>query len=304
MRLRFVFSELAIGLRRNLLMMFAVVIIAAFSMMFLGTGLLMRSQVGITKAAYFGKLQVSVYLCPAGSVDPQCPAKASDEQIQNVQSALEELRPLVSSVQFIDQDQAWQIFKQEFRDAPALIKNTDPTALPESFVVKLSDPKRFDAVNSAVANLPGVDQVQNANTFVKKLFSIMNSMRNAALVACGVSIVAAAVLIGVAVQVAATSRRRETGIMRLVGASNLYIQLPFLLEGVLAGLVGAVLGFGGISLVKTLIVDGQLRPLLPVLGGQVIEWADVFGTIPWLLGISVAVSALASFVTLRMYTRV
>jgi len=304
MRLRFVFSELAIGLRRNLLMMFAVVIIAAFSMMFLGTGLLMRSQVGITKAAYFGKLQVSVYLCPEGSPHPNCPTKANDAQIQNVEAALDNLRPLVKSVQFIDQDQAWQIFQQEFKDAPDLVKNTDPTALPESFVVKLSDPKRFDAVNSAVASLPGVDDVQNANTFVNKLFKMMNSMRVAALIACGVSIVAAGVLIGVAVQVAATSRRRETGIMRLVGASNLYIQLPFLLEGVLAGLIGAILGLGGISLVKAFIIDGQLRELLPVVGGRMVAWADVFGTIPWLVGISVAVSALASFVTLRMYMRV
>ena len=304
MRLRFVFSELAIGLRRNLLMMFAVVVIAAFSMMFLGASLLMRSQVGITKASYFGKLQVSVYLCPQGSPHPNCPTQANDAQIDAIQTTLENLRPLVTSVQFVDQAQAWQIFQQEFKDAPDLVKNTDPTALPESFVVKLSDPKRFDAVNSAVASMPGVDIVQNANTFVKKLFGILNSIRIGALIACGVAIVAAGVLIGVAVQVAATSRRRETGIMRLVGASSLYIQLPFLLEGVLAGLVGAVLGFGAIALVKTFIVDGQLRPLLPVLGGRVVEWSNVFGTIPWLLGVSVVVSAVASFVTLRMYMRV
>jgi len=304
MRLRFVFSELAIGLRRNLLMMFAVVVIAAFSMMFLGTGLLMRSQVGITKASYFGKLQVSVYLCPEGSPHPNCPAKANDAQIDAIQTTLENLRPLVTSVQFVDQAQAWQIFQQEFKDAPDLVKNTDPSALPESFVVKLSDPKRFDAVNSAVASMPGVDVVQNANTFVKKLFGIMNSMRFAALVACGVSIIAAGVLIGVAVQVAAVSRRRETGIMRLVGASSLYIQLPFLLEGVLAGVIGALFGFGGIALVKTFIIDSQLKPLLPVLGGRVVEWSDVFATIPWLLGISVLVSAVASFVTLRKYMRV
>jgi cell division transport system permease protein len=304
MRLRFVFSELAIGLRRNLLMMFAVVIITAFSMMFLGTGLLSRSQVGITKLAYSGKLQVSVFLCPAGSPHPNCPTKVNDAQIDNIQQVLESLRPLVTSVQFIDQAQAWQIFQQEFADAPDLIKNTDPSALPESFTVKLKDPKRFDAVNSAVASLPGVDVVQNANTFVKKLFGILNSLRLAALIACAVAIIAAGVLIGVAVQVAAVSRRRETGIMRLVGASSLYIQLPFLLEGVLAGVAGAVLGFGGIALVKTFIVDGQLRPLLPVLGGRVVEWSNVFATIPWLLGVSVLVSALASFVTLRKYMRV
>jgi cell division transport system permease protein len=285
-------------------MMFAVIVITAFSMLFLGIGLLVRSQVNITKHSYFQKLQVSVFLCPEGSPHAQCPAKANSGQIDAVQAQLDNLRPLVTSVEFIDQQRAWSIYKDLFKDAPDLVNNTDPSALPESFVVKLSDPKKFDVVSTAVSGMAGVDVVQNEDDFLKKLFGVMNAVRNGVLVACGVLIVAAGVLIGVAVQVAAVSRRRETGIMRLVGASSLYIQLPFLLEGVLAGIIGALFGFGGVSAAKYFLVDGRLKPILPVLGGRLISWSDVFATLPWLIGLSAVVAALASFLTLRRYLKV
>lgn len=304
MRLRFIFSELAISLRRNSLMMFAVVVITAFSMFFLGVGLLLISQVGITKTAYSGKLQVSVFLCTADSKNANCPTKADDAQITNIQNALEGLRPLVKSVEFVDQEQAWQIFQQEFSSSPELVKNTDPSVLPESFVVKLSDPKKFDVVSTAVGSMPGVDSVQDANEIVNKLLNIMRLLRNFAIAFCIVMIVAAGVLIGVAVQVAAVSRRRETGIMRLVGASNLYIQLPFLLEGALAGVIGAFCGFGVLSLVKSILNRHTFDPFRTVAGGQVATWGDTFATLPWLIVVSVAVSVLASFVTLRRYLRV
>ena len=304
MRLRFVFGELANSLRRNSLMMFAVVVITAFSMLILSAALLVRSQVSITKHSFYQKLQVSVWLCPENSPHPQCPTQANSVQTEAIQQQLNSLRPLVTNVEFIDQDHAWSIFKDLFANQPDLINNTDPKALPESFVVKLSDPKKFDVVSTAVAGMPGVDVVQNQDDFLKKLFGIMNAVRFTALAATGVLILAAGVLIGVAVQVAAASRRRETGIMRLVGASRLYIQLPFLLEGVLASLIGAMLGFGGVAAIKHFLVDGRLKAVLPVLGGRLIGWSDVYSTLPWLIGLSVVVAAFASFVTLIRYTRV
>lgn len=304
MRLRFVFGELANSLRRNSLMMFAVVIITAFSMLILSAALLVRSQVSITKHSFYQKLQVSVWLCPENSPHPQCPTQANNVQIDAIQQQLNNLRPLVTNVEFIDQDRAWSIFKDLFANQPDLVNNTDPKALPESFVVKLSDPKKFDVVSTAVSGMPGVDIVQNQDDFLKKLFGIMNAVRFTALAATGVLIIAAGVLIGVAVQVAAASRRRETGIMRLVGASRLYIQLPFLLEGVLASLIGAMLGFGGVAAIKHFLVDGRLKAVLPVLGGRLIGWSDVYATLPWLIGLSVIVAAFASFVTLIRYMRV
>ncbi len=304
MRLRFVFSELAIGLRRNLLMLFAVVVITAFSMLFLGLALLLQSEVGLIKHSFYQKLQVSVYLCSTYSQDSNCPQSVTEDQITDIQNTLEGLRPLVTSVQFVNQDQAYQIFKTLFRDNPDLVKNTSPSSLPESFIVKLSDPHKFDVVASSLAGKPGVDQVQNENSFLKTLFQVMNAIRNAALFASVLAIVAAGVLIGIAVKVAADGRRREIGIMRLVGAANLYIRLPFLLEGVVAGVAGALLGFGGVALVKSILVDGHLRPVVAVLGGALVGWGDVLGTLPWLIGFGVVVAAVASYVSLRTYLRV
>jgi cell division transport system permease protein len=286
MRLRFVFSELAIGLRRNLLMLFAVVIITAFSMLFLGLALLLQREVGLIKHSFYQKLQVSVYLCGSFSENPACPTPVTEAQISDIQTTLENLRPTVTSVQFVNQQQAYEIFKTL------------------SFIVKLSDPHKFDVIASSLAGKPGVDEVQNENSFLKTLFKVMNAIRNAALFACVLAIAAAGVLIGIAVKVAADGRRREIGIMRLVGAANLYIRLPFLLEGVVAGVSGAILGFGGVMLVKSILVDGHLKPVVAVLGGALVGWSDVFSTLPWLIGFGAVVAAVASFVTLRAYLRV
>jgi cell division transport system permease protein len=304
MRLRFVFSELAIGLRKNLLMLFAVVIITAFSMLFLGLALLLQREVGLIKHSFYQKLQVSVYLCGSFSENPACPTPVTEAQISDIQNTLLGLRPTVTSVQFVDQQQAYQIFKTLFKDNPDLVKSTLPSTLPESFIVKLSDPHKFDVIASSLAGKPGVDEVQNENSFLKTLFKVMNAIRNAALFACVLAIAAAGILIGIAVKVAADGRRREIGIMRLVGAANLYIRLPFLLEGVVAGVSGAVLGFGGVTLVKSILVDGHLKPVVAVLGGALVGWSDVFSTLPWLVGFGAAVAAVASYVTLRAYLRV
>lgn len=304
MRLRFVFSELGNSLRRNSLMMVAVVVITAFAMLVLGAALLVRTQVGLTKHSYYQKLQVSVFLCPPDSPHPQCPSQASESQVSAVEDQLNSLRPTVSSVEFVDQEQAWSIYKDLFKNSPDLIAYADPKSLPESFVVKLSDPKKFDVVSTAVSSMPGVDVVQNQDEFLKKLFGMMNSLRLIALVACVVLVVVSAVLIGVGVQMAAASRRRETSIMRLVGASNTYIQLPFLLEGVLAGVLGAVIGFGAIAALRVVIIDHLLKPILGVLGGRLVGWSEVMSTLPWLVGLSAVVAALASFVTLQRYVRV
>jgi cell division transport system permease protein len=302
MRLRFVFSELAIGLRKNVLMMFSVVIITAFSMLALGIALLVQRQVGHMKHYWYNQLQVSVYLCADHSENPNCPTAATEAQIADVQTSLNALRPTVKTIDFVDQARAYEYFKETFKDAPDLVKNTSPDALPESFAVKLADPTKFSVVSSALDGKPGVDSVQDQHVFLKKLFSILNTFRNVAIVTSITVIVAAVILIGVAVQVSASSRRRETGIMRLVGASNLYIQLPFLLEGVVGGFVGAVVGFGGLALFKLALVDHSLRSVFSAFG-SLVEWNDVMYTLPFIVGAAVLISGLASFVTLRMYLR-
>ena len=182
------------------------------------------------------------------------------------------------------------------------MENVTAEALPESYRVKLDDPEQFEVVASAFADRPGVEEVQDQKALLEGFFSVLNKLQLIALVIAGVQVLAAVLLISNTIRVAAFSRRRETGIMRLVGASNLYIQLPFLLEGVLAGLLGAGFAAGALVAVKAVLVDGQLRPNFPVIA--FVGWGDVLSILPWLFLTGALLAGLSSFVTLRRHLRV
>src|SRR5207245_2878340 len=105
-----------------------------------------------------------------------------------------------------------------------LVANVSPDALPESFRVKLKDPKQFDVVASAFQDRPGVDTVKDLKKVLDPLFKVLGAFQRTAVWVAIIQLIAAILLISNTIRVAAFSRRRETGIMRLVGASNLYIQ--------------------------------------------------------------------------------
>jgi cell division transport system permease protein len=303
MRAQFVLSEIGIGLRRNLTMTIAVVVTTAISLALLGAGLLVQSQVNTMKGYWYGKVEVSVYLCDKHSQAPTCSSgPVSQAQREDILHTLEGMKPLVTQINYESKAQAYEHFKKQFKDSPDMLQNTAPDALPESYQVKLKDPKQFEVVSTALEGKQGVDIVQDQRKLLHSLFTILNTFRNAAWAICAIQIVAAIMLISNTIRVAAYSRRRETGIMRLVGSSNFYIQLPFLLEGALAGLVGGVLASGVVVALKHFFVDGKLRPMFR--WTAFIGWDSVMTIIPILLITGVALSALASFVTLRKYLRV
>ena len=157
-------------------------------------------------------------------------------------------------------------------------------------------------VASAFRDRPGVDTVQDQKKLLENFFKVLNVFQAVALTVAAIQLVAATLLISNTIRVAAFSRRRETGIMRLVGASNLYIQLPFLLEGALAGLVGGALASGLLALGKYVLIDRVLRPSIKFT--NFVGWDAVLVIIPYLLLAGVALSSLSSFVTLRRHLRV
>jgi cell division transport system permease protein len=290
-RVQFVLSEIWIGLRRNFTMTLAVIITAAISLTMFGMALMVRNQVNIMKGFWYGKVEVSIFL------------KDDVTQAQRDQLRQElEGMPDVQRVYFESKEDAYARFKEQFKDTPDIVANTTPDVLPESFRVKLKDPKKFDVVSSAFADRPGVVNVFNQRELLRNFFKVLNGLRLGMLVFAAISLAAATILIGNTVRVAAFSRRRETGIMRLVGASNIYIQLPFLLEGVLAGVVGALLASGFCALVQMSMVDSILRPNIkftPFVG-----WHQFVVIVPLLAVTGVLIAGLASFVTLRKYLRV
>lgn len=291
MRAQFVLSEIRVGLRRNLTMTVAVMITVAISLALLGTAWLIRAQVNEMKSFWYGKIQVSVFLQD----------NATDAERKAIDSALVSL-PQVQHVYYESKAQAYQHFKYDFRDSPDLVRNTSPDALPDSFRVKLYNPQNYGIVASAMAGQPGVLQVSDDSRVLDKFFRLLHGLQVAAFVAAGVLFVATILLIYNAIRVAAFSRRRETGIMRLVGASNLYIQLPFILEGMVAGLVGGLLAAGGLVALKAILIDGSLKPAFQFT--SFIGWATVWHTIPALVVIGMLLSGVASFVTLRRHLRV
>jgi cell division transport system permease protein len=301
MRAQFVMSEVGIGLRRNLTMTIAVIVTVAISLALFGAGLLIRAQVETMKDFWYDRVEVSVFLCGPDSVTPSCSGGAvTEQQRDEIEDVLRAL-PQVDTVFYESKEEAYERFKEQFKDS-AIADNVTADALPESFRVKLTDPTKYDVVATAVEGKPGVEQVQDQRAILDRFFQVLNGFQVAALFIALVQIVAAALLISNTIRVAAFSRRRETGIMRLVGASNFYIQLPFLLEGAIAGLIGAILACASIIGIKKFFVEDRLEPSFQFTA--FIGWDAVWVVVPILLLAGVGLSALASFLTLRRYLRV
>jgi cell division transport system permease protein len=300
MRAQFVLSEMAIGLRRNLTMTVAAVLTSWIALSLLGFALVVYSQVGAMKDFWYGKVEVSVFLCQETSDAPSCSAGAVTEaQREQIRTDLEAL-PQVEQVFYESQADAFTRFQEQFKNS-AIVNNVTADQLPESFRVKLKDPEQFIVVASAVAGQPGVEEVADQKALLDKFFRILNQLRNGALFVAAAAVIAMVLLIANTVQVAAYSRRRETGIMRLVGASNLYIQLPFILEGALAGLLGAFAA-GGLMIGLVWLLVNKVAPEFPFT--NFIGMSTAFWISGILVVIGVLLSVVTSFVALRRYMRV
>jgi cell division transport system permease protein len=300
MRAGFLFSEVRIGLRRNLTMTFAVVVTTAISLSLLGIGLLANSQVNAMKDYWYDKIEVSVYLCGSLSESPSCAGGVVNaEQRLGIKNDLEAL-PVVQSVFYESQSEAYSRFQERFKDS-AIAQNVTADQLPESFRVKLKDPTQYAVVVSAFSGRPGVDIVQDQRSILEKFFKLLNVLRNGALLVGLFSVLTAGLLISNTLRIAAFNRRRETGVMKLVGASSWSIQLPFLLEGIFSALIGWVFATGLLAGLKS-VIDSKVAPLLTFT--NFFGWNEVWVASAWLLLAGLGVSTVASLVTLRRYLKV
>ena len=300
MRAGFLISEVRIGLRRNLTMTFAVIVTTAISLSLLGIGLLSNAQVNAMKDYWYDKIEVSVYLCGSLSESPSCVGGiVSPEQRLSIKSDIEAL-PVVQSVFYESQSEAYARFQERFKDS-AIAQNVTADQLPESFRVKLKDPTQYAVVVSAFSGRPGVDVVQDQRSILEKFFKLLNVLRNGALLVGLFSVLTAGLLISNTLRIAAFNRRRETGVMKLVGASSWSIQLPFLLEGIFSALIGWVFATGLLAGLKS-VVDSKVAPLLTFT--NFFGWNEVWVASAWLLLAGLGVSTVASVITLRRYLKV
>ena len=302
MRSQFVLSEIWIGLRRNLTMTMALIVVVAISLSLLGTGLLFVKQVDRTRTYWQDKVEVSIYLCIKTSPQPQCQQNGPSTAAQR-QQIYQHLKSMsqVQAVYYVSQQQAYSEFRQDFSNE-ALVQGTQEGDIPDSFEVKLHNPEAdYNVVASAVTGTLGVETVVNEMTILDKFYRLLDGARNAVLIIALILIVAAVLLVANTIRLSAFNRRRETAIMRLVGASNFYIQLPFLLEGAIAGLIGWAIAAGLLVAVKSLMLDSLEQYFSFNVGLSV---GDLVEVILLSMAVGVLLCGVTSFLTLRRYLRI
>ena len=253
MRLSFLLGEIASGLRRNVSMAVSVVLVTMISMYLLGLGLLAQRQVDTMKDYWYDRVQVSIFLCVEGSQYASCAGKATTQaQRDQIKTQLEQMKPPVKDVYYESQADAFKRFKEQFKNSP-LGEQATERAFADSFRVSLTDASKYDVIVSSYQGAPGVGRVQDQKQLLDKFFAFMNVVSWAAIILSALMVVCAVLLMATTIRQTAFARRRETGIMRLVGASNVTIQLPFVMETVVAALARRGPGH------RDAVGDGALR---------------------------------------------
>ncbi|MGF9661428.1 permease-like cell division protein FtsX [Arthrobacter crystallopoietes] len=304
MRLAFILGEIGSGLRRNLAMVTSVILVTFISLTFVGAAGMLQLQINQMKGFWYDKVQVAVFLCVETSTAATCASgPVSDEQRAEIESTLKSpaVTQYVDSYVYESQDDALGHFKDQFANSP-IVDSVTADQLPESFRVSLVDPEKYEVINEIFSSLPGVEVVVDQREILERVFNVMNA---ASLVAVGIAaimIVCAILLIATTIRLSAFSRRRETGIMRLVGASKAVIQLPFILEGVIAAVIGAVLASVTLWVVARFFIGDWLAREYP--DTAFISESSVLLIAPMLILLGAVLAGVSSLLTLRRYLKV
>ena len=304
MRFGFVFGEIGHGLRRNVSMVVSVILVTFISLTFVGTASLLQLQIGQMKSYWYDRAQVAIYMCTEVSPADVC---AQGEASTDLKMAVEDklkspvLAPYIKQYFFENHKQAYDKFEQQFA-GNSVAKYVSPSQLNETFWVSLKDPSKSQIITESFSGVAGVEEVRDQRSYLDQIFNILNAASIAAVGIAALMLISAALLISTTIRLSAFSRRREISIMRLVGASNFYIQLPFILEGVVAATVGSLLAAGAVISVVQFFVQGYLATKLPFT--NFVNLNDALLVSPVLVGAGILLSAIASGFAIRRYLRI
>ena len=296
MRFGFLINEVLTGLRRNVTMTVAMILTTAISIGLFGGGLLVVRLADNSRAIYLDRVETQVFLTEDVSAnDPACgadPCKALRAKIEGRQD--------VKHVQFLNRQDAYD---DAIRKFPQYKDVAGKDSFPASFIVKLDNPEQHKDFDSAMQGQPGVLGVLNQKELIDRLFAVLDGLSDVAFAVALVQAIGAILLIANMVQVAAYTRRTEIGIMRLVGASRWYTQLPFLVEAILAATVGVVIAIIGLLVVRWMFLDDALNQFYQANLIARLDYADIIYIAPWLLLLGAAMAGLTAYATLRLYVR-
>jgi cell division transport system permease protein len=304
-RLGLILGEVANGLRRNVSMVVSVVLVTFISLTFVGAAILLQMQIGQMKGYWYDRAQVAVYMCTAVDTTGNCTqTAATDAQIDAVEAQLNSaaLAPYIERYEFETHEQAYANFQNQFADSPIAAFVT-PETLNESFRVNLVNPADADILIESLSGAAGVQNVEDQRGYLDQIFAVLNAASYTAIGVAALMLIAAVLLIATTIRLSAFSRRRELGIMRLVGASNRFIQTPFILEGVFAALIGSVLAGGAIVAIVQFFVQGYLQSTLQATT-TLVGLSDAVIVVPILVVVGAALAAASAGVAISRYLKV
>jgi len=301
MQLTYVFSELGNGLKRNVSMTIAVIVTIFVSLTLVGMGLLLNAQADKAEQYWGSKLQITVFLCNQNSTTANCvDGEVTDAQKSEIEKVLNE-HPEVDTWRLQGKKQAYDKWRSAYisedETEQRVYESIRPSDMQESYWVQLKDPEKFMGIKSQVAGLQGVHNVRDLREVLEPIYFWMNVMKWGAIGIAVFLIFAAVLQVGNTIRLAAFARRREIGIMRLVGASSLYIQLPFLMEALVAALIGVALAGGALLAFMYFVIYQMLRPTSNIM--PYIDWSDGL----WAFGLIAIIGLVLTLVPTLAMTR-
>ena len=300
---RFLASEVATGAKRNGFMFASLVIVAMVSMFFVGSGMLAQRQVNQAKGDWYDKVHAFVFLCTDDDkgVKSCADGRTSAADAANVESTLNSLKPLVTKVEHKSSAEALSMFRSQFKNSP-YAKNVNAESMPDFYEVSLRDPKKYGQIAGSIEGMPGVAHVSNLHDVLAPFFSFLNMLSVGSVSLAILMVICSVLLMMTTIRQVAFTRRRQIAIMRLVGAPNHTIYLPFILEVMLAVLIGTALA---IAMLYVLVIVGIGN--WATSGGGFINLVtadDLLPIWPWLLVLAVLLSLVTSAIALRRYLKV
>ena len=306
MRFRFILSETWTSLRRNVPMLLSVMLVTFISFLYIGASLLTQAQITKAKGDWYDKVEVVVWLCPDGnSQSANCSTgkAATTAQINELQKVIQQELPNdVSQVTFMSREDFYNnSFVKQYPKGEYQGRTLTAADMQDSLWLKLKNPENYRVVSEVLSNRDGVEEVVDQRQIFEPVFAILNRATVATGGLAVIMVIAAIMLTGTTIRMSAASRREETEIMRLVGASNWTIRLPFILEGVIASLAGSLLSCGALALfVKVFVTDWLAKSVTWI---PYVDQTTVWLVSPILIVGAMVLSVLASSIALRRYLK-
>jgi cell division transport system permease protein len=293
LKIDYVLRETGSNLTRNITLTLASILTVVVSLTLFGSALLLQQGVQNANNRFKGGIEFIVYLQP----------DVSAAQTTSIRKQLES-NPDVKKATFVNQDETYQEFKQLFKDSPTLVNSIDPSVLPPSFRVapRIKDPQVVNALGAQFNNKPGVYEVVFAYELIQRIQDTFNKIGVRFLAAAVLLLVAALMLIVNTIRVAMFARRHEIEVMKLVGATNWFIRVPFIVEGIIQTLLGAAIGVGFMTfLIRPFIDELSRDKILPIFQGFQITDSNLFVTNVIVVAVAAVIGAVGSGVAVSRF---